>query len=319
VTPKSYLSFIDQYKQVYQAKFDGLNMEEQNIRKGLDRLKEAADGVEVLKGELKIEDAKLKEATEKTDKMLKELEKENQKAKIKGDEVAVVAENCNIQRQQIMVEKEEADKQLQEALPYLRKAEAAVDSIKPKDITELKTAKQAVDTTRLILDTVNLLLQLPMVPVTPKTMVISKQNVEFLSDSFDEHTKSTMVGANFLKNLLEFSQNDKDNINEETIELLEPYITLKLPSGEDAFTGQVAKKSSAALEGMCVWAAAMSDYHKQSKIVKPKLRLLEIKSASLAEAEAAFQSAQEELDECKALMASLNKKVEDQMAEKNAL
>jgi len=96
VTPKSYLSFIDQYKQVYKAKFDGLNEEEQNIRKGLDRLKEAADGVEVLKGELKIEDAKLKEATEKTDKMLKELEKENQKAKIKGDEVAVVAENCNI-------------------------------------------------------------------------------------------------------------------------------------------------------------------------------------------------------------------------------
>lgn len=77
VTPKSYLSFIDQYKQVYQTKFDGLNLEEQNIRKGLDRLKEAAEGVEVLKGDLKIEDAKLKEASDKTDKLLKDLEKEN--------------------------------------------------------------------------------------------------------------------------------------------------------------------------------------------------------------------------------------------------
>jgi hypothetical protein len=28
---------------------------------------------------------------------------------------------------------------------------------------------------------------------------------------------------------------------------------------------------------MCVWAAAMSDYYKQSKIVKPKLILLEKK------------------------------------------
>lgn len=65
-----------------------------------------------------------------------------------------------------------------------------------------------------------------------------------------------------MKSLLEFSQNDKDNINEETIEILEPYLTMKFPSGEDVFTGQVAKKSSAALEGMCVWAAAMSDYHK---------------------------------------------------------
>jgi dynein heavy chain len=39
----------------------------------------------------------------------------------------------------------------------LRKAESAVDSIKPKDIQELKTAKTAVDTTRMILDTVNVL------------------------------------------------------------------------------------------------------------------------------------------------------------------
>lgn len=94
-----------------------------------------------------------------------------------------------------------------------------------------------MDTTRVILDTVNLLLQLPIIPVVPKTLSISKQSVEFIADSFDEHTKSTMVGVNFLKSLFEFSQNDKDNINEETIELLEPYITLKLPSGEDAFTG----------------------------------------------------------------------------------
>jgi len=41
---------------------------------------------------------------------------------------------------------------------------------------------------------------------------------------------------------------------------------------------------------MCVWAAAMSDYHKQSKIVTPKLKLLEIKTASLEEAEAELAS-----------------------------
>ena len=43
--------------------------------------------------------------------------------------------------------------------------------------------------------------------------------------------------ADFLKSLLDFSQYDKDNINEETIELLEPYLTLKFASGEDIFTG----------------------------------------------------------------------------------
>lgn len=120
--------------------------------------------------------------------------------------------------------------------------------------------------------------------------------------------------------MLDFSTNEKDNINEETIELLEPYVTLKQPAnGEDVFTGQVAKKSSAALEGMCVWAAAMSDYHKQSKIVKPKLRLLEMKTASLQEAEEKLAAAEAELAECNALKERLKKKFDDQMAEKNAL
>jgi hypothetical protein len=39
----------------------------------------------------------------------------------------------------------------------------------------------------------------------------------------------------------------------------------------------------------------MSDYHKQSKIVKPKLRLLEIKMGELKEAETNLANAQAEL------------------------
>jgi dynein heavy chain len=94
VTPKSYLGFIDQYKTVYKTKFDNLNTEEKNITKGLVRLKEAAEGVEELKIDLKKEEIKLKEASDVTDKLLKELEVENKKAKIKEVEVAAVAEAC---------------------------------------------------------------------------------------------------------------------------------------------------------------------------------------------------------------------------------
>lgn len=79
---------------MYKTKFDGLNLEEQNIRKGLDRLREAAEGVEELKIDLKKEEVKLKEASDITDKLLKELEIENRKAKAKGDEVALETEKC---------------------------------------------------------------------------------------------------------------------------------------------------------------------------------------------------------------------------------
>jgi hypothetical protein len=41
------------------------------------------------------------------------------------------------------------------------------------------------------------------------------------------------------------------------------------------FTPEVAKQTSSALVGLCTWAAAMSDYTKNSKIVKPKMKLLD--------------------------------------------
>jgi len=112
VTPKSYLSFIDLYKEVYTKKYNGIDVEESNIVKGLDRLAEASQGVEELKVDLRKEEVKLKEASEVTDKLLKELEVENKKAKEKADEVAIVAENCINQKNTIMQEKDQADRDL---------------------------------------------------------------------------------------------------------------------------------------------------------------------------------------------------------------
>jgi dynein heavy chain len=112
VTPKSYLSFIELYKSVYRAKYDGIDVEEKNIVNGLEKLKDATEGVDLLKIDLKAEDVKLKDATEKTDKLLKEVEIENRKAKEKADEVNIVAENCVNQKNTIMEQKEQADKDL---------------------------------------------------------------------------------------------------------------------------------------------------------------------------------------------------------------
>ena len=191
------------------------------------------------------------------------------------------------------------------ALPFLRRAEAAVDSIKPADINELKGMRQAVDTTRLIMDTIHILFQRPLDPVKPKAMNILKQECPFVGDSFDNCTKTTLASALFLKDLFDFSNNEKDNINEETIELLEPYLLFTAPDGREIFTGAVAKKSSSALEGMCVWAAAMSDYHKQSKIVKPKLEALRLAEARLQDAQRELDKAEQKLQVCQDVLDKL--------------
>ncbi len=53
--------------------------------------------------------------------------------------------------------------------------------------------------------------------------------------------------------------------------------------------------------------------------MKPKLRLLEIKTASLLEAETNLAAAEAELKETQDLKAALQKKFDDQIAEKTAL
>jgi len=200
----------------------------------------------------------------------------------------------------------------------LKKAEDAVDSIRPQDIVELKATRNPSDTTRVIFDTVNILFQQPLDPVSIKEFYITKQNCPFVQDSFDSYTSKNLQGP-LLKELQEFSKNERDNINEETIELLEPYLTLKAPDGKEIFVPQVAQIASKALGGLCTWAAAMSDYHIQSKIVKPKLRLLSIKTQELEEAQEALEVARGELRQVEALKAALRKQYDDSLAEKNAL
>ena len=86
---------------------------------------------------------------------------------------------------------------------------------------------------------------------------------------------------------------------------MERYLNLELLDGRLAFDPAIAKKSNAALEGLCIWCAAMFDYHNQSKIVKPKLELLEIKEASQRVALIKLGEEETELDECNQLKAKL--------------
>ena len=203
-------------------------------------------------------------------------------------------------------------------MPALEKAKKAVESIKPADINELRGMRTPTDTTKLIFDVVQLLFQDPMLPCEPGAFNMLKVETKFVKSSYEEHCSKKLQGP-LLKQLIDFSDNEKDFINEETIELLEPYLDLKTEAGIKLFDGPVAKKASAALEGLCIWSGAMSDYHKASKIVKPKLRLLEIRTAELAEAEEKLAAAESELNAVNALKASLKAKFDAQTAAKDAL
>ena len=319
VTPKSYLSFINLYKDVYRAKFDELFKEESNIRKGLEKLKEAAEGIEILKKNLEIEKKEQAVAAEKMKKLMDKLKIENVKADKKSDEVAVVKKNCEDEAAKISIEKSQAEDDLAVAMPFLEKAVQAAESIQKKDVQEMGSNSKPVDTVKMIMDTVNIITSGMMDPITIQPKKIGKFQFEWLADSFENHCKATLKG-NLMKLIEVFSDTGKDKITDETCELLEPYLFLKLPGTDDEFfnPGQ-ANKASKALGGICMWCRAMYDYHNASKIVKPKLLLLQVKEASLKVALAELAAAEAELEKVMKIKADLQGQFDEAQADARAL
>ena len=81
VTPKSFLSYLNSYKDLYIKKYAELDVQEKSYKIGLSKIQEATVSIGKMEIGLKEEEGLLKEASEKTDRLLEDLEKESKKAK----------------------------------------------------------------------------------------------------------------------------------------------------------------------------------------------------------------------------------------------
>merc|ERR1719160_2082548 len=313
VTPKSYLCFIDAYKGLYKVKYEDVNVQERSVNMGLTKLNEAVVQVDAMKIDLAEEEKNLKVAEEATNKILVKVQSETAKAEKKSAEVGLQKDECLANKAVIEGEKEAANKELEAAMPFVYEAEAAAKSIKQADITELKTMKSPSDIIRLIMDGVLILFMCPLCPVKPEQKSMNKQTVDFIHDSYDEFGKPVMSDMKFLPNLIDFNTTKRDDINDETCELLMPYLAL------ENFNPGVAKKASGAAEGLCKWVGAMRMYHEAAKIVKPKLDYLKVQEGKLSVAMAELAVADGELQKAQAVLDGLNAQFNEAMANKQAL
>lgn len=88
VTPKSFLSYLNSYKSLYIEKYDELDQQEESFKIGLNKIQEATVTINSMEISLKEEEIQLNEATEKTNQLLTNLDRESKKANQKGEEVA---------------------------------------------------------------------------------------------------------------------------------------------------------------------------------------------------------------------------------------
>ncbi|CEO98004.1 hypothetical protein PBRA_006118 [Plasmodiophora brassicae] len=313
VTPKSYLSFIKNFMTLYSAKLAEICDKERRVGTGLKKLGEAAEDVEKMKTVLAKQKIDLLEAERNTTAMLAKLEIGAKEANDKKQKASAIEKTCQETAANIESERAVANSELQAALPFLRDAEEAAKSINKQDIAFITKLGSPPDLIKRIMDCVLILLMGGLDPVKPFEIKTGKTMTQFIAPSYDSFAKKLMANTNFLPSLELFSALQKDNINEETMELLEPYLAI-----ED-FSPENAKKVSGAAEGLCKWVKAMFSYHNASLIVAPKLEQLKVKEAELSEANAKLRKAMEASAGAQAEVDALQADFSRTMAEKTKI
>jgi dynein heavy chain len=97
VTPKSYLTFIEEYQKAYKDKYAVYNELRASLKIGLDKLLEAGEDVGKMMEELKVKEKDLEEAQRVSKALLVEIQASTAKAEKKKAECAIVAEGAGIE------------------------------------------------------------------------------------------------------------------------------------------------------------------------------------------------------------------------------
>eukprot|EP00798_Chlamydomonas_sp_ICE-L_P031303 gene31303-6451_t len=297
VTPKSYLAFIQGYKDLYQKKWSTTQELAVSIEAGLQKMLEAKADVNKMKGELAVKNQELAVAAKEAEVLLKQISESTTIAEKEKQKVLVIVESVTAKATEINAVKEDAERDLAAAKPALDAALSALNSISPKDITSLKALKNPPDVIKRIFDAVILLRYFPV----DKVSWVDTKGVMVVLGTYDVAAKM-MGDMGFLTALMNFP---KEQINDETVELLAPYFAAP------DFNFEAARKASGSVAGLCNWAEAMCTYHTVAKVVEPKI-------VTLREAEAELKVATKEKNQAEDRMAKVQAKLDEMQAQFDA-
>uniref|UniRef100_UPI0037E892BB dynein axonemal heavy chain 8-like n=1 Tax=Semicossyphus pulcher TaxID=241346 RepID=UPI0037E892BB len=302
VTPKSYLSFINAYKTLYSEKHNYINTLAERMNVGLAKLMEASESVAQLSKDLVVKEKELAVASVKADKVVAEVTVTAEAATIVKNEVQIVKDKAQKIVDGIAIEKAIAEEKLEAAKPALEEAEAALNTIKPSDISTVRKLAKPPHLIMRIMDSCLLLFQkkLDTVSIDPERHCVKP--------SWSEALK-LISSTGFMISLQQFQ---KDKINEEMVELLHPYFDM-----ED-YTMENAKKVCGNVAGLLAWTRAMATFFGINKEVLPlkaNLAIQEIRSRvannELGNAEAQLAEKQAEFDKVKAKCDAAMKEKQD--------
>lgn len=267
VTPTSYLELIHTFKALLEKKRSETKTARTRYLTGIEQLEIASKQIEILKVNLDELQPSLKLAAETVAKQLAQVQKDQDIANVKREQVMVDEADAIEQATVANAIKEECDAKLSEAIPKLEEANAALGTLTSQDIMIVKSMKSPPMGVRIVMEGICILKD-----VKPER-VPNPNGVGVIEDYWIS-SKKVLTDIKFLDSLVHF---DKDNIQPRIIQKLQERILTN-----ENFDIDKVRAASVACEGMCKWINAMFEYDKVIKVVAPK-------RAALEEAEANYK------------------------------
>ncbi|XP_041362756.1 dynein heavy chain 3, axonemal-like isoform X2 [Gigantopelta aegis] len=269
VTPTSYLELILTFKSLLGVKRDDILKMKNRYLNGLDKLDFAASQVSVMQEELTNLQPELIKTSAETEKLMIKIEQDTVEVEAKKEVVAADEAIANEAAAVAQAIKDECESELAEAIPALEAAISALNTLKPQDITMVKSMKSPPPAVKLVMEAICVMLNVKS-ERKPDPGGSGKMIEDFWTPS-----QKILSDFKFLDKLKAY---DKDNIGPPIMKKIrEKYVT------NPEFDPTLIKNASTACEGLCRWVRAMDVYDRVAKVVAPKKEKLALAEAELAE------------------------------------
>ncbi|KAJ3188443.1 Dynein heavy chain 3, axonemal [Gaertneriomyces sp. JEL0708] len=302
VTPTSYLELIKTYKTLLQSKRKEVDGLRNRYVTGLEQLASAASQVGTMQKELSELQPQLVQTQAETDRIMIQVQKESVEVEKKRAIVKVDEEVANKKAGEAKAIKDDCEADLAEAIPALESALEALDTLKPQDITLVKSMKNPPGAVKLVMEAICI-----MKSVKPARIKDPGGSGKMVEDYWGPAQK--MLGdSHFLQGLKSY---DKDNIDPKIMEKIR---RTYIPNPD--FDPNIVKNSSGAAEGLCRWVCALDKYDVVAKVVAPKKQALAKAEGELAVEMEKLNEKQAQLREVEEKMAALEKQFQEMSAKK---
>ncbi|XP_026578292.1 dynein heavy chain 2, axonemal [Pseudonaja textilis] len=267
VTPTNYLELVSGYKKLLAEKRKELSDQANKLRNGLFKIDETREKVEVMTLELEEARRKVAEFQKQCEEYLVIIVQQKREADEQQKTVSANSEKIAAEEIKCKALADNAQKDLEEALPALEEAMKALESLNKKDLTEIKSYGRPPT----------------LVETVMQAVMILRGNEPTWTEA-----KKQLGEPNFIKQLVYF---DKDNISDKVLKKISAYCS------QPDFQPDIIGRVSVAAKSLCMWVRAMEMYGRIYRVVEPKRARMNAALAQLAEKQAAQAEAQERLRE----------------------